>query len=67
MAKDTTVEIQTNRGVQKVLWLSMASIADAYELGPERMQCYGNAVVPQQFFPVFQAISEIETLEKEFK
>ena len=26
----------------------------------QRMQCYGNAVVPQQFFPVFKAIAEIE-------
>ena len=26
----------------------------------QRMQCYGNAVVPQQFYPVFKAIAEIE-------
>ena len=26
----------------------------------ERMQCYGNAVSPQQFYPVFKAIAEVE-------
>lgn len=26
----------------------------------QRMQCYGNAVVPQQFFPFFDAIARIE-------
>ena len=28
----------------------------------QRMQCYGNAVSPQQFFPVFKAIAEVEGL-----
>lgn len=28
----------------------------------ERMQCYGNAVVPQQFYPVFRAIALTEEL-----
>lgn len=28
----------------------------------QRMQCYGNAVSPQQFFPVFKAIAEMEGL-----
>lgn len=26
----------------------------------QRMQCYGNAVVPQQAFPIFKAIAEVE-------
>ena len=26
----------------------------------EQLKCYGNAVVPQQAFPIFKAISEIE-------
>lgn len=32
-----------------------------YKEYKERMQCYGNAVVPQQFYPIFKAIAEIET------
>lgn len=31
-----------------------------YKQYKERMQCYGNAVVPQQFYPIFQAIARIE-------
>ncbi len=30
-----------------------------YQQYKERMMCYGNAVVPQQFYPVFQAIAEV--------
>lgn len=26
----------------------------------DRIKCLGNAVVPQQFYPIFRAISEIE-------
>lgn len=29
----------------------------------DRIKCLGNAVVPQQFYPVFKAIAEIEKLE----
>lgn len=31
-----------------------------YKQYKERMQCYGNAVVPQQFYPIFKAITDIE-------
>ena len=31
-----------------------------YSRYKERMQCYGNAVVPQQFYPVFRAIADME-------
>ena len=33
-----------------------------YKEYKERMQCYGNAVVPQQFYPIFKAIAEIESM-----
>lgn len=35
-----------------------------YQQYKERMQCYGNAVVPQQFYPVFLAIAEMKRLEE---
>ena len=33
-----------------------------YQGYKQRMQCYGNAVVPQQFYPVFRAIADIERM-----
>ena len=33
-----------------------------YNQYKQRMICYGNAVVPQQFYPVFKAISEVENV-----
>lgn len=33
-----------------------------YKQYKKRMTCYGNAVVPQQFYPVFEAIAKIEEL-----
>lgn len=31
----------------------------------DRIKCLGNAVVPQQFYPFFKAIAEIEKLKEE--
>lgn len=33
-----------------------------YQRYKDRMQCYGNAVVPQQFYPVFKAIADLERM-----
>ena len=33
---------------------------DGISTGLDEFKCYGNAVVPQQFFPIFQAIAELE-------
>lgn len=34
---------------------------DGFSAGMDRVKCLGNAVVPQQFYPVFKAIYDIET------
>lgn len=38
----------------------LPSWVGGYQQFKQRMQCYGNAVVPQQFYPVFRAIADLE-------
>lgn len=38
---------------------------DGISTGLDRLKCYGNAVVPQQFYPVFEAIARIERMASE--
>ena len=33
---------------------------DGISIAMDRMKCLGNSVVPQQFYPIFKAIAEIE-------
>lgn len=49
-AADTTVQLQSDIHTQRAMWLMVISIADAFGIGPARMQ--------RDFFPAFQRNTE---------
>lgn len=43
-ARDTTVRIEAETHTQRAMWLMVCSVADAYGIGPDRMQRFFTAL-----------------------
>ena len=57
-AADTTVQLKSEIHTQKAMWLMVVSIADAFGIGPERMN--------RDFFPALQVnIEKMTKMEQE--
>ena len=57
-AADTTVQLQSEIHTQKAMWLMVVSMADAFGIGPERMN--------RDFFPAMQRnVEKMEQMERE--
>lgn len=65
-AHDATVHVESNIRTQRALWLSVASIADAYGFGPERIKKFFVALQDnsEEFERMKNEVDEDYALEK---
>lgn len=65
-AHDATVQVQSEICTQRALWLAVASIADAYGFGPERMKKFFVALQDntEEYERMKQAVDEDYANEK---
>lgn len=56
------IDLWENRmeGRQWAIEPNVGRVAHGIPNRVDRIKCLGNAVVPQQFYPIFEAIAEIE-------
>lgn len=65
-AHDATVQVESDIRTQRALWLSVASIADAYGFGPERIKKFFVALQDnsEEFERMKNEVDEDYALEK---